>query len=108
MKVKLKVMNLNKASKSWFSNCGALSDTADKCTENAQKQGATEKVLRKGGGLVDTYPLYQLWCIHFNNHMYFFLHLKHLLFLALCMDMLAKLCYQSHLYCILNCIHVHA
>ena len=44
-------MNFNKASKSWFSNCGALSDTAGKCTENAQKQGATKKVLRRGGGV---------------------------------------------------------
>ena len=45
VKVKLKVTNFNKASKSWFSYSGSLSDTAAKCTENAQKQGATKKVL---------------------------------------------------------------
>ena len=49
VKLKLKLMNFTKASKSWFSNSGSLSDTASKCTENAQKQGATKKVLRKGG-----------------------------------------------------------
>ena len=38
VKVKLKLMNFNKASKYWFSNSGSLSDTAAKFTENAQKQ----------------------------------------------------------------------
>ena len=51
MKLKLKLMNFNKASKSWFSNCGALSDTAGKCTENVQKQGAAKKVLIREGGV---------------------------------------------------------
>ena len=40
VKVKLKLLNFNKASKSWFFNSGSLSNTAVKCTENAQKQGA--------------------------------------------------------------------
>ena len=54
-------MNFNKASKSWFSNSGSLSDAAGKCTENAQKHGATKKVLRKGrgvGGYISTVILH--------------------------------------------------
>ena len=45
MKVKLKLMNVNKASKSWLPNSGSLSDTAGRCKKNAQKQGAAKKGL---------------------------------------------------------------